>query len=194
MHLTDQSAAGEESKRATRRAEVEALTIKGKRPHEIAAEIGVPLDVILEDQQSLSMKWHERAARPVVDILAEQLASLDQMQREAWTAWERSWNPQSRTTKSRKTAASSGYVQVTKAETDQLGDTKYLTLVLNCIDRRCNLLNVKGPIASEDESALNIAAMFRVADGEMLGRISQGFLTLEQLINAASSDDERPLR
>src|SRR6188768_1628597 len=132
MNLTDQS--GDETQPAespellARRARVNALSTKCREPHEIATELGLPLPVVLEDLQPIAATRFARAARPGAEILVDQLSSLDLLQKEAWLAWERSWKAQLRTTKGRKTLASGEQGHAAVTETDQLPDTKYLTL------------------------------------------------------------------
>ena len=187
MHQTDQSPAGEEGSnleaQAARRTNVDALAVKGREPHEIADELGVPLAVVIQDVQALEAERFARAARPSAQILVFQLASLDLVQKEAWIAWERSWNVQTRTTKGRKTLASGDQGQVAVTETDRLGDTKYLTLVLNCIDRRCELLGVKGPIALDEVQTRKLAEAARHMSPEDLRDVLIGSACLHNALH-----------
>lgn len=187
MHLTDQSQDGtlapDLQALLARRTQVDALSAKGREPHEIATELGIPLDVVLKDLESIAATRFARAARPGAEVLVDQLSSLDLLQKEAWLAWERSWKAQVRSTKGRKTLASGEQGHVAVTEADRLGDTKYLTVILNCIDRRCELLGVNGPAVLEVDESGKLAEAIRHMSPEELFATMRDLVCLESRLN-----------
>jgi predicted transcriptional regulator len=73
-----------------RRLRVASLYIRGKSQVEIAADVGVSQSTVCNDLNEVRRLWKASA---MVDFDAkkeEQLAKIDEVEKKAWEAWERS--------------------------------------------------------------------------------------------------------
>lgn len=137
-----------------RRARVASCKLQGMSIRQTAAALakakcvnpdtGKPWGVraIHEDIQHLTERWQAEALRDISAVKAEQLAKLDEMEREAWAAWHRGiGRKQIRTS---KTGGKDG--DSTTLRTEVLnGDPRYLALVMDCQQRRAQLLGMDAP-------------------------------------------------
>lgn len=101
---------------------------------------------IHDDVVKLTARWQASALRDISQAKADELAKLDELEREAWAAWKRGiGRKQSRTT---KTGGKEGDTVSVKTEVLN-GDPRYLAVVDNCIARRCEILGLKAPTKVE---------------------------------------------
>lgn len=121
------------------------------------------------DIAELKKRWREAAKEDVEARLAQELRRIDEIEREAKEAWERSRQQSVRTTQERverpngKTAKDDATrVQIVREE--HVGDPRFLDIVMNCVTQRCRLLGINpalrieqsgpdgGPIQVESET------------------------------------------
>jgi len=101
---------------------------------------------IHDDVVKLTARWQASALRDISQAKADELAKLDELEREAWAAWRRGiGRKQSRTT---KTGGKEGDTVSVKTEVLN-GDPRYLAVIDNCIARRCEILGLKAPTKLE---------------------------------------------
>ena len=98
--------------------------------------------IIKSDVDHLVARWREEALRDISQAKAEELAKLDELEREAWAAWHRGiGRKQVRTTKIG--GKEGGEVSL---RTEVLnGDPRYLGIVLDCQQRRAKILGLDAP-------------------------------------------------
>ncbi|MEN6586117.1 MAG: hypothetical protein ABFE02_08770 [Sulfuricella sp.] len=112
--------------------------------------------VIKADLDHLTARWQSEALRDISQAKAEELAKLDELEREAWAAWHRGiGRKQIRTTKTKRgTDATQGDAPTvpgldeteTSIRTESLnGDPRYLGIVLDCQHRRAKMLGLDAP-------------------------------------------------
>jgi hypothetical protein len=77
--------------------------------------------------------------------ITEELARIDQLEREAWGEWERSKTvrEKSKTTKAQRQKGDESTAQLERE--GRLGDPRYLERVAWCIERRIKLLGLDAP-------------------------------------------------
>lgn len=137
--------------KAQREADLEMtalLYLKGKTQLQIAQAVGVSRSQIFKDLRSIFDRWRRSAIRNFDDAKVEELAKIDNMEREAWKAWEKSLQPRERTLTERRTKGDGTTKDGAKARverTDGLGDSRYLERVAWCITKRCEILGLNAP-------------------------------------------------
>lgn len=123
--------------------------------------------MISYDLARIREAWLESSLLDFNEVKGRELARIDKVEREAWTAWERSQDD-AETTKVVETESNKRWEAQTKG---QAGDPRFLDIVMKCVDRRCKILGVDAP------------AKLHTMD------IDLGTLTEEQLRRVASGED-----
>jgi len=126
---------------------VAELYLRGYRSQRAIAERmeGVSRATIGRDLQVIRKWWKEDAVGDFDAAVAEELARIDRIEREAWDAWERSKAPseKQRTAKTTRDDSSSSIAQIEKE--NRCGDPRYLDVVWKCVDKRSKLLGLEAP-------------------------------------------------
>jgi len=148
---------------AQRREHVALYYLKGWTQAEIAEQLGVSRSTVGRDVKAVREAWLEAAVRDFDQARGQEIAKFDLVEREAWQAWERS--KQDAVTKKVHQEKISGTSkkraeQVTRK---QIGDPRYLQMVVNCILQRCRLLHLldreQGTAAADGEAYIDLAVI-----------------------------------
>lgn len=166
---------------AARRARVAHHRLRGKTTREIAALLAqeglVNIDgksfshvTVKHDLDALDKVWKERANADTSDLKAQELAKLDEVEREAWLAWEASLQPRitsyneivQEREKIGEESDSEGesyesddgeitalFVTKRKSRTTTefaTGDPRYLDIIKDCGVKRAKLLGLEAPV------------------------------------------------
>jgi transcriptional regulator with XRE-family HTH domain len=115
--------------------------LKGESQAAIAAALGLEQSTISRYLKTIRGRWAERYTADFQSMVAEELARVDTLEREYWTAWERSCNE--RTTQAIESTESKSRKSVRKENRD--GDPSFLAGVQWCITQRCKLLGLNAP-------------------------------------------------
>lgn len=134
---------------AQRRQKVAALYVRHYSLREIEAEVGVDHATVGRDLAALREEWLASSLMDFNARKAEELSRLDQLERVAWSAWERSCRDAEKTVKKRVPAGDGHRVETTHTREGQAGDPRFLERVGWCIDRRCELLGLDPPKRQE---------------------------------------------
>lgn len=144
-----------------RRARVASLKVRHLSIREIQAALASEghvnprtkrawsLGILVEDLQALEAQWRAETKRDVAEIIAFELAKLDETEREARAAWHRGIGKKKKEHAERKTGtgadgtATSDRTYVTT--TDLNGDPRYLQVIHDCQERRAALLGLDAP-------------------------------------------------
>ena len=131
---------------AERRATVASLYLMGKRQDEIAAQLGVAQGTVSKDLAAIQAEWQAAAIADLSVRKTQELARLDELEREAWRAWERSQQPREKVTSVPAKRTRAGQVPAWKPKeierTGQCGDPRFLEQVGRCIKQRCEILGL----------------------------------------------------
>ncbi len=119
-------------------AEVAKLYVMGYSQRQIAAKVGVTQPRIHVLLKKIREMWKERATQDYAARLAEELARMDAVEKEAWAAWERS-QKDAETITVRENANGISEERQRKGQT---GNVAYLETVQRCIETRLKLLGV----------------------------------------------------
>jgi predicted transcriptional regulator len=129
---------------AQRRQEVARLYVSGMSQYEIADELQVTQPTISTDLKSIQEMWRERNVAFLSAHKLLELARIDEVERNAWEAWNRSQQDAVETSGDLDDQKKMANVHIKRK--GQAGAAKFLDIVLGCIDRRCKLLGLDAPI------------------------------------------------
>lgn len=131
---------------------IERCLIRRMTLREISEKIGaerpytLSIQQVQKDAAMLRDKWRKETMEATDKWMERELSGLDEQEREAWSAWERS--KQDAVTKmATKEGQASGKASV-KTE-GQCGDPAYLRHILDVRERRAKLLGLDAPSRSE---------------------------------------------
>jgi hypothetical protein len=132
--------------------------LDGMRPYKVSQK------TISNDIKALQTRWQEQAARELDEAKAEELARIDQLEREYWTQYELSKQDQEIVTKKARDTGGKGkgYEVITRTET-RTGNPAYLQGIERCIKLRMDLLGLgdekaddRGPIQVIFQTGMNM--------------------------------------
>jgi transposase-like protein len=139
--------AAEELRIEARRLKVAELYLHGTRClSQIARELGVDKAQISRDFKQIRKLWRERYLEDFDSAKHEELAKVAEIEQKAWAAWERSC-------KDGETMEVTGTSQGGKGKPDkvkkrtkrQVGDPRYLAILLKCAEQRRAILGIDAP-------------------------------------------------
>lgn len=129
-----------------RRVAVAEYYLKGMSISQIASKINLSRWVVTTDLQFIRNEWKAARVGFVDQAVLEQLEKIDQLEREAWAAYERSCRPAKSTTITEDDDGNT----VTKIERrESAGDPRFLALVDKQVEQRRKLLGLDAPVKTE---------------------------------------------
>lgn len=144
------TAAQNETTLLARRQQVAAAYLRGEYQAEIAARFGISQQQISLDLKAIRSAWLQSAIRDFDAARAEELAKIDAVEAEYWSAWDRS-----KKDKEVATQEGSGEIdpqtkrprikKLSLRKEGQSGNPAYLAGILSCIDKRCAILGLDAP-------------------------------------------------
>ena len=161
MHYTD------------RRVKVAQDYLAGDYQTTIAKRYGVSQGTISNDLKAIRLQWQSDYADSFNTMVAEQVAKVDKIEREAWQAWERSKQP----ARSATSNESDGRKTTSKTATDRDGDPRFLQQVQWCVEQR---LKIVGGYAKDkrDERKLDNEEKWVT---ELIAALKEGRVTREEV-------------
>lgn len=158
-----------------RRVEVAQRYLRGEMQSEIARSFGVSQQQISQDLRVIRAHWLASAIRDFDAAKAQELAKIDEVERAAWSAWERSTQDKEVSiqetdgTLDEKTKKPK-MKKVSLRREGQAGAPAFLNTVLTCIERRCAILGLDAPkrfvITDEQWARMTPEQLERLAKGE----------------------------
>lgn len=148
--------------------QIAEMYLSGRTQADIAHALNVTQQTISNDLKTLQERWLASSVRDFNELRAEQLAKIDRLEAEYWSAWERSKRP--RTRKGKKQKSSSGPTgnsdesSVVVEERD--GNPAWLAGVDRCVERRCKLLGLDAPTKSDINVTQTFAEFVLAAAGD----------------------------
>lgn len=151
---------------AIRRQKVASAYLRGSTQAEIAAEMEVDQATVSRDLKSLRAEWMKSALIDINEAKARELAKVDALEIEYWSAWERSQlNAEVETTKMQGSDPEKpGKLEKQKRVEGQTGDPRYLAGIQWCIQKRCEILGVNAPIKTEVDNKGGMKVLIEYAD------------------------------
>jgi hypothetical protein len=174
------------------RVEIATLYLQGKLQFEIAQILStdqargytLTQQTISRDLKMIQRDWQRSTIVKFDEARAQELAKIDNLEREYWRAWERSKTEKKHSEKEKTEGVQ--LKEVTRVEKWELiGDHRFLEGIQWCINRRCELLGLDAPkrmhIFEEDLlskinwDSLTREQMQRIVNGEEPTKVIPGF-------------------
>ena len=121
---------------------IEKRYLRGERQHQIAVGLGVSQVTVSNDLRELQKRWRAETVRDLDDAKAQELAKVDELEREYWDAWQNSCEDAETI---RQEASEKKVDKVIKTAKGQAGDPRFLAGVQWCIEKRCKILGLDAP-------------------------------------------------
>ncbi|MBX3422230.1 MAG: hypothetical protein KF752_11805 [Pirellulaceae bacterium] len=113
------------------------LYLEGKTKTEIADTLGIQIAAVNRCLNEARKAWLRRSTAKYQQHVATELARLDKVESEAWSAWRQSLRP------SRSKSTTSGeHSSITKRQDSQSGDPRFLAVIQKCVEQRAKLLGL----------------------------------------------------
>jgi PBSX family phage terminase large subunit len=137
--------------KAQRERDLAAISVRylrGDRQADIAAELGLTQSTVSRGIKELQQRWKERSERDFDQALAEELAKIDDLEREYWMAWVRSQESAETTVvQKERPVVNDQKLPIVKEKAKktvrgQTGDPRFLAGVERCIAQRRELLRL----------------------------------------------------
>jgi hypothetical protein len=129
-----------------RRIAVADRYLKGMSIKQIAADLSINDRLICSEIEAIRSEWKAARVGFVDQAVLEQLEKIDQLEREAWAAYERSCRPAKSTTITEDDDGNT----VTKIERrESAGDPRFLALVDKQVEQRRKILGLDAPVKTE---------------------------------------------
>jgi transposase len=138
---------------------ISSMYLKGISQSEIAEKTGIDQATVSRTLKALQSEWQTRAILNVDERKRMELERIDLVEREAWQAWEKSKGKKSEQFTRSKGRPSKldptkmemqPQIDVQNKQWEADGDAKYLTIVMQCVERRCKILGIDAPIKTAD--------------------------------------------
>lgn len=133
------------SEAARDRRNIATLYLRGKVQQEIAKELGISQATVSRDLKVIQEDWVRESAQALDQRKAIELAKVDALELEYWEAWERSQKDAVSEVSEMSTDSGGQKIRKQKKVDGQVGDPRYLAGVMQCIDRRCQILGIDAP-------------------------------------------------
>jgi len=126
----------------------------------IGQSLGLTQQQISLDLKEIRKRWIASSIRDFDEAKSIELAKIDLVEAEAWKGWESS--TKSKTTVIKKQGiAGRGEVDLTESKVEkQIGNPAFLTIVMSCIQKRCQIMGLDSELKMADLNAA-IGAVIR---------------------------------
>lgn len=174
----------EPSQIARDRLHISGLYLQGWIQADIADEVGVDQSTISRDLKTLQQEWLDSTLVNFDEAKAKELAKIDHLECEYWSAWQRSQEDAESETTKMVEVQSGKRLEAQTQRKGQAGDPRFLTGVQWCIEQRCKVLGIYAAVKQQSEN-LNID-LSNLTD-DQLQRIASGEDPIHVLVTTESS-------
>lgn len=124
---------------------IASLYLRGVFQADIAAKLKVSRQQIGYDIKELQRRWQQSALVDIDAAKGKELAKIDETERQAWRGWRRSVVESEKHMKMARDADGVRFIESREEKEKQVGDPRYLQIVLACVDRRVKILGLDAP-------------------------------------------------
>jgi len=142
VHKMKQGKRRDVAQLARDRKKIGELYLRGWLQADIAQVLKLNQSTISRDLKALHREWLASALADFSKAKAQELAKIDDLEREYWRAWERSCEDAETV---RKEGTTKVLDKIVKTAKGQAGDPRFLSGVQWCIERRCKILGIDAP-------------------------------------------------
>ncbi len=124
------------------RRNIAALYLRGKTQVEIAAELQISQATVSRDLAAIRGEWVKESVQAIDQRKAIELAKIDALELEYWEAWKRSQVATKQEVSEVFGTGVGNKAKIQKRTTEQTGDPRFLSGVMQCIEKRCQILGI----------------------------------------------------
>jgi predicted transcriptional regulator len=128
---------------------ISELYLRGELQADIAKVVGISQATVSLDLASLRGEWLASSLMDFNDRRAQELAKVDDLEREYWTAWKRSQQDAEVKTQKMIDRPEGQSKEAQKRTEGQTGDPRFLVGIQWCVNKRCELLGLDAPKKAE---------------------------------------------
>ncbi|MCU0711983.1 MAG: hypothetical protein MUC43_07975 [Pirellula sp.] len=161
--------------------------LKGKSFRTIGELVGISHSQIQRDVSLCKQEWAKATALGIRALANKELAKLDQVEAEAWRAWERSQAKLTETLRERIESTEGSTLKRGKRTKQSPGDPAFLQLALQCINQRLRIFELMRADGGDADDIVVEAVEVIVKNREE----AQGMLTYEQFRKMADDADSK---
>ncbi len=130
--------------------QVEAdMYLSGVYQSAIATKLGISQQQVSYDLKVLQKRWQESALVNIDVAKGKELARCDTVERWAWRSFKRSVRIAEKSIEMSRIAGEVKFAEKRVEREQLIGDPRFLTIVMQCIERRCKILGMDAPVRSE---------------------------------------------
>ena len=107
------------------------------------------IGILSKDVKTLEERWRTEALADITVHQARELEKLDQLEREAWSAWHRGIGTKKKTVTEKGTGGQGTRARASVVTEELNGDPRYLAIIVDCQQRRARMLGLDAPLRSE---------------------------------------------
>lgn len=132
--------------------EISSRYLRGEYQVDIAKSLGVSQGTVSNDLAELQRRWMASSIRDFDEIKAQQLARIDELEREYWEQYQASKKPFRRVTRKRRGTKPED-AQIERAVTieQRTGDPRYLSGIQWCVAERNKIIGGYAPAVTQLE-------------------------------------------
>lgn len=149
-----------------RRKKIWAMYLQGTFQWKIAEELEVSESTVANDLRALRKLWGEKY-KDLGEQKIEELAKLDDLERESREAWVRS--REDKVTEIQEIGPGGQILKTTIQRVGQVGDPRFLAEASKIIGMRCRVLGLEAPLKT-----VNIQVRWDLVTVEQMERLSNG--------------------
>jgi hypothetical protein len=141
-------------------------------------ELAIPVvkDVIDESRRV----WVERHNRSLTDLMAEQVAKIDQVESRAWESYYMSRKAYLEEQESSGSNDKGSFSSTRKTKRKQVGSAEFLNIILNCVKQRSELLGLN---KKDDDQGVRHNSMLVVVNTPDEARAIQDFQQFQDMVD-----------
>ena len=131
------------------RRRISEMYLRGELQADIAKELSLSQSTISNDLAAIQEEWKLSSLMDFDKRKAQELAKVDDLEREYWGAWKRSYGVNVKRSKKATKKMGDTIQEAGETEESLLGDPRFLAGVQWCINKRCELMGLDAPKKSE---------------------------------------------
>lgn len=153
---------------ATRRGEIQRLMLTQPQltGEQIGELLGIHKSTVSREYASILAEWRERCMADTSEIVARELAKLELIEKTAWEDYHHSRLDRERRESELSGDAKDSGKKVKLVREGRIADTKFLAIVLDCMERRAKLLGLDAPDRSEVAAIVATGQQVRIVEDD----------------------------
>ena len=144
------------SQKAKHLEQIARSYLQGRSQAATAIELGIDQSTVSRDLKELREIWRESAIRDFDTHKAEQLARIDALEAEYWTAWGRSLTIKETTVLESVSGEKGDSTKTVTKREAMCGNAAYLAGIERCIAERSKLLDLYSPVYTASDLASKV--------------------------------------